>query len=336
MSTLSSRSWLWAAKGLLLGGILVAAWAIARGPLVAHGQVANALVLDLTVTLPLAYLFVLRGTSVPRLTVLPVFGFCLFYASSILPPGNSWLQTIRTWAVPLLEAGTLGVLGWTVWRARRRFHSLAREGFDPLERLRHTLELEFPSPKLGRILAFELAVVHYGLLQWRGPGRAGNTFTYHQRNAAPAILAAVLFLVLTELFGLHFLVALWSPLAAWILTAGSAYFALQVIAHLKAVLFRPIVLTEHELLLRCGLLGDARIPLTSIERIEPWGQPFPGQQGELRVAPAGKLLGPNVRLQLADSQIFHGIYGLEREGQVFFLEVDEPEQLIEAVRSRQS
>lgn len=334
MSTSLPRLLPLTAKSALLAGILVSCWVVARGPLVAQERVAKAIVLDLAVTLPLAYLFLLRGTRVPRLTVLPVLGLGLAYAAWILPAGNVWLQTVRTWAVPALEVATLATLGWTLWRARRAYGALADDGYDLPERLRETLRRVFPSPRLGKVLAFELAVVHYALLAWRGRRPAAERFTYHRNNAAPVVLGAVMFLVLTELFGLHFLIAQWSPLAAWLLTASSAYFALQILAHFKAVLFRPVEIGATEIRLRCGLLGDARVPLAALERVELWTQPFPAAAGDLRIAPAGKLLGPNVCLRLREEVVWAGFYSLERRARAFYLQLDEPERFVSAVQAR--
>lgn len=312
-----------AAKAIFLFGILTLAFVISRSSLIARPQMPYAIAIDLTITVPLAYLFFVRKTSISKLTAIPVFIFCLFFASYILPQENSLLHFLKLTVFPALEIGVLSFAGYTIFKARKTFQSLKTRNFDVMENLRLTLAKEFPSPALGKAAAFEIAVLYYAFFKWRVAKQNENTFTYHRETGVLALLAIFIFLILAETVALHFVIANWSEIAAWILTALSAYFTFQIFAHAKAVLFRPIELQENEIFLRFGIIGDAQIDYLAIEKVEIAQQQFPPNPDTIKMTAAGKLAAPNVKITLRDAGIFNGFYGFEKKAKTILLAVDE-------------
>lgn len=323
-----------AIKTIFLFGILTTAFIISHTSLIAHPQMSYAIAIDLTLTLPFAYLFFIRKTSVSKLTAIPVFIFGLFFASYILPQENSLLHFLKLTVFPALEIGVLSFAGYAIFKARKTFQALKARNFDVLENLRQTLADVFPSPALGKAAAFEIAVFYYAFFKWRGEKPDKNTFTYHREKGVLALLAIFIFLILAETVALHFVIANWSVIAAWILTALSAYFAFQIFAHAKAVLFRPIELRESELFLRCGIIGDARIEYFAIEKVEIIQQQFPPNPDAIKMTAAGKLTAPNVKITLRDAGIFNGFYGFEKKIKTILLAVDESEKFKTALENK--
>lgn len=315
-----------AAKTIFLFGILTISLMVSRSSLVAHPQMPFAIVIDLTFTLPLAYLFFIRKTKISKLTAIPVFVFGLFFATLILPQENSLLSILKMTVFPALEIGVLGFAGYTIFKARKTFRTLKTKGFDTMENLRETLASEFPSPALGKAAAFEITVFYYAFLKWRGAKRSENSFTYHREKGVLALISVFIFLILAETAALHFIVENYSKIIAWILTVTSAYLVLQLFAHLKAIIFRPIVLGKNEIFVRCGILGDAKIGYDKIEKIENLNQEFIKEKDAVKIVVAGKLTAPNVKIILRETQVFTGFYGIERKFKTMYLSIDEAEK----------
>lgn len=324
-----------ATKASFLFAVVIMSLLVSRNSwLISHPQMPYAIVFDLTFTLPLAYLFFIRKARISKLTAIPVFVFGLFFASFILPSENSLLHVLKMTVLPALEIGVLGFAGYTIFKARKTFQTLKTQDFDLMENLRQTLAREFPSPALGRAAAFEIAVFYYAFFKWRGEKRDENTFSYHREKGVSALISVFIFMILAETIVLHFLVANWSSVAAWILTALSAYFVFQIFAHFKAVLLRPIKLGENEISIRCGIIGDAKIGYAKIEKIELVNQPFDGEKDALKITAAIKMIAPNVKITLRDAEVYNGFYGFEKKFAAIFLVIDEAEKFKFAIENK--
>ena len=334
MNTINLQLLTNAAKAIFLFGILTLAFFVSRSSLIANPQMPYAIAIDLTITVPLAYLFFIRKTSISKLTAIPIFIFGLFFASFILPQENSLLHVLKLTVFPALEIGVLSFAGYTIFKARKTFQSLKARNFDVMENLRQTLAKEFSSPAFGKAAAFEISVFYYAFFKWRAAKRDENSFTYHRETGVLALLSVFIFLILAETVALHFLIANWSATAAWITTALSAYFAFQIFAHIKAIISRPIKLGEKEISLRCGIIGDAKIKYDSIEKIEVFNQQFSSDKGAVRLTAAGKLTQPNLKITVREAENFEGFYGFEKKFETIFLAVDEAEKFKTKVENK--
>ena len=322
-------------KAAVLLSIIAVCFAVSRSSLiVSHPQINLGITLDLTLTLPFAYLFFIRKTKISKLTAIPVFIFGLFFASFILPQENSLLHILRLFVFPALEIGVLGFAGYTIFRARKTYKSFDEKNSDTMENLRQTLAVEFPSPALGRAAAFEIAVLYYAFFKWRGEKPEENLFTYHRETGVLALLSIFIFLVLAETVALHLIIANWNAVAAWILTALSVYFALQIFAHGKAVLLRPIKLGENDIMVRCGIIGDAQIAYEKIKEIETIKPPFEDETDAIKLTAARKLTAPNVKITLREAEILNGFYGVEKKFKTILLAVDQAEKFKAAIENK--
>ena len=182
-----------AAKILVLGAIISVIVLISRqSELIAHPAMVNAVIFDLTLSLPFTYWLFIRRTSVSQLTVIPVFIFGLYLASALLPGGNAVLTNIKTFFLPVLEISVLSYAGCLILKSRKAFKVLRIEKLDVLESLREALAAGFPVPAAGRAAAFELAIIYYAFFKWRRK-LDENSFTYHRRNGSLTLLAVFIF-----------------------------------------------------------------------------------------------------------------------------------------------
>ncbi len=317
----------WAIKLAILLSVAAAIVLIGQSSLAAaHPLVASAVTIDLIFTVPIAYFFLIRKTSLPKITVAPVFFLCVLVATAVVPTdGRSLLDTVVKFGVPLVELIVLGYLGFRLFRTRRNFIANALPGRDLMERLRDAFAQELKPAIVAGAAAFEVGTFTYAFLKWRRPA---SGFTYHKLNSPVLLMLVFLFLLAAETVVVHILLAMISETAAWIATALSAYFAIQIIAHLKALMLRPILLTNNELLIRCGILGDAAIRLNNIEKIERSSQSQNADWPEIIITPLGQLSQPNVSIHLIEPATVYGVYGIERRVSRISFSVDEPERFI--------
>ncbi|HMQ03160.1 MAG TPA: hypothetical protein PKD26_04535 [Pyrinomonadaceae bacterium] len=311
----------------LIGGIVL----IARSQLVESSDLmATAVAIDFVVTIPLVYFLVIRRTTVPQISIVPVFLLSVLAAWVLVPDdGRFFLNAVIMYAVPAAELFVFAYLGYRVLRTRKAFLDEKAAGRDLMERLRGAFVKELKPPFVARAAAFELGVLIFAVFKWRAPKAA--KFTYHRRNGAVTLLVVFLALLAVETAVVHLLLALWSSVAAWLATAMSFYLAIQMLAHLKALRLRPIELTDPELRLRCGILGDTVIMRKVIESAEPIVQTDDAVDG-VDLVPLGGMSQPNVRLTLSEPTTLFGVYGSKRRGSIIRLCVDDPTGFVNALK----
>lgn len=255
----------------------------------------------------------------------------MFFAWLILPADNQILfQWIKLFALPVLEVGTLGYVGFIFYKSRKTYQSLNQKSGDVVEILRETLAKEFPIALAANALTFEITVFYYAVIGWKAK-RGENSFTYHKKSGIVALLSVVIFIVAVETLVVHILIALWSGIFAWILTIISVYFLFQVFAHLKAVFQRPIEVTGDKIFLRYGIFGDAVIDLENIEKVENTSAPFENENGTSKLAFLGELEQHNLKIVLKDEVILNGFYGIKTKVKTLYLFVDEIENFRRAI-----
>ena len=301
----------------LLGSLV----AISQSSLVSNDDdlVRTALAIDFLFTVPIIYFFLIRKTSIPPITVVPVFLASFALASLSLPDGIGLISVAGWVLVPTVELLVFGYLIFRIYRTRRAYQDEANQ-FDLMERLRNAFVRELKPPFIAQAAAFEVAILAFAFLKWRRPKERG--FSYHRTNGSLPTLAVFLFLLVAETVGLHFLLSIWSSRLAWIVTALSIYFIVQIVAHLKALYLRPIVVTRSSVFVRCGILGDAVIRRESVESAEIVNGA--DDVDGIDLLPLGGMSQPNVRLTLTEPAAVNGLYGFESRGSVVRLYLDDP------------
>jgi len=292
---------------------------------VAHADlVAIGMTLDLLVVVPAAYwALVVRRTRVPLVTIVPVVFASLVAASYVLlADRQAPLRVAESLAIPL----EVGAISWIAWRATR---ALRRAGeavdADPIERIRRAGFDLMRNERAAAIFATEIAVLYYGLFSWfraRPHAPVGSVAVPHyRRSGRGSVLVVLLVLFAGEGLAIHLFVARWSPLAAWFLTAGTAYVALWLVADHRATILRPILVGCDEVVIRAGLRCTARVPRAMIERCGP-ERPGSGRE----VVSLASLSGPTRWITLREPVVAEGPYGLRRRVRAFGIVPDVPDE----------
>jgi hypothetical protein len=224
-------------------------------------------------------------------------------------------------------------MGWIGWRAATALRQARRDtAADPLEQLERAALTLLRQAQAAAIFATEIAVLYYAFGSWRARPHvpAGATaFTHHERSGHGGIVLAVLLIVAAEGLAVHFLIAHWSVLVAWILTISSAYVAVWLFADYRATVLRPI-LVGQDVLIRAGLRWTLRFARTEIAAVER-RQPNCGKEC-LNLTFLGT---PTLWITLAEPVVARGPYGLRRRVRAIGLEPDAAEGLSEALGARE-
>ncbi len=178
--------------------------------------------------------------------------------------------------------------------------------------------------EIPAFLASEIAMLHFAFGTWRKPVAESNRgYSYHRKAGYSAVLATIMMVGAVELFAVHLLVQRWSPTAAWLLTALSAYGLIWLIGDYQAIRRRPIMLTRDGLELRLGIRWRLHIPWNLVRELRTVGHAFtaPKRRDYLNAVVFG---APRYVIDLEQPVTASGPYGIERQVTQVGFTVDDP------------
>jgi hypothetical protein len=283
-----------------------------------------ALTADLLLTIPLVYYLLIRKTTIPKTTVIPVMILGLIIGSYFMPQENqSYLILFKVWALPLIEFAVLTYVIFKVRSALKTYKTKTGSTTDFFTALKSTCSEILPK-QLVVPLATEIAIIYYGFFHWKTLHLEENEFTYHKKSGTPALFGALILAIGVETIAFHFLLARWNELGAWVLTALSIYASLQVFGFAKSLSKRPISINHDSLVLKYGILNEVELPFSNISSIEYSSKPLVKSKLTTTLSPLGQAEKHNVVVQLKNEQIATGIYGLKKRFSVIGFHVDNP------------
>lgn len=293
-----------------------------------------AITADLILIVPLVYFLLIRKTSIPKTTVIPMMVLGLAIGTYFLPKeGQTYLTLFRVWALPVIEVSVLTFVVIKVRSAIKTFKALKDGTPDFFHALKSTCCEIFPRKVVSPIVT-EIAVFYYGFMHWRTIPLSANEFSYHKKSGTPALLGALIFIIAIETVVFHYLLMSWSSVAAWTLSALSIYSGIQIFGFAKSLTKRPICVNEDSLALKYGILNEVEIPLEDIEAIELSGSPLAEDKLTRTLSPLGEMESHNVILHLKNEHTLTGLYGIKRNFRVLGLHIDEAEGFKKALHNK--
>ena len=320
---------------LLMGSLVI----ISKSSLFAQQPQALSLgiTVDLLLTVPVLFYFLIRKTNIPNTTVVPVLLIGVLVCSAILPADRQqYLSLFKTWGLPVVEIGILSYIVYRLRQAIKRFRINSGESPDFFTTLKKTCE-QFLPKGLVMPVATEIAVFYYGFVYWKRRKLRENEFSYHRDSGSVSLLAAIIFIVAIETVVFHILLMKWSYMAAWILTAISIYSGLQLFGFLKSMGKRPIVIQGDRLILRYGIMAETEIDLKDIASVELSSADLRLDGETRKLSFLGSLESHNVVLRLKEENELTGFYGRTREYRNIAFYVDDKtrfRELLEACLSQ--
>jgi hypothetical protein len=287
---------------------------------------AAALVLDMAVLVPVAYyVLVVRRFGWPVVSVAGVFVLSLIAATRVIPHDYRSVLTPVEVVAALTEVAIIGFILWKVAGGARRYRAaLAGEaGDDTLATIRGAARRVIDSPRVADILAFEMALIYYGLLSWRrspveGPGR----YPAYRTTGYGAVLLGIGVMLAAELIAVHVIVHLyWSTVGAWILSLLSAYAGVWLLAEWQVHRLRPISLDADALRLRSGLRWEVEVAYDNITSMGRVSALEDKPRGTLDLVPFGDAL---FEVTTDAPVVACGPYGIRRSTTRIRFTVDDP------------
>ena len=154
------------AYSLLIVGLVVL-YFLASDPshYAAHYLFEIAITVDFAFLLPLVYLLLIRRSSIPNVTVLPIFALSMVLAFYSIPAQyQGAIQWVELWVLPMVELSVLSFVGYKFYQIRKACKgSVNAEESDPYDAMVMACEKAFPGVA-GRLLTLELSMLYYGLL----------------------------------------------------------------------------------------------------------------------------------------------------------------------------
>ncbi|NER18095.1 hypothetical protein [Spongiivirga citrea] len=286
-------------------------------------DLALAISIDFLITMPFIYWLLVRKTKIPTTTVIPFFIASTILASFLIPlEHQSFINTVKTWAIPVLEIGVLSYVGSRIYLTRKNYKKNILDQPDIANAIQDSCEEILPK-SIASFLANEISVFYYAFFKWKKHTPVKNEFTYHKKSGSITVFAALLFVVAIETVALHLILNKWSPLAAWIATGVSIYSAIFLIGIIKSIPRRLIKVKEKELFIPYGIFGFTRIEYKNIKSINTGKISVLNNEKLIGVSPFLENESPNVSIETDRPITVNGLYGMKKKTTKVVFTVDE-------------
>lgn len=294
-------------------------------------QLSSAITLDLVFTIPFLYFLLIRKRAISKITVASIFVIGIVIASFIIPTEHQLiLSYVKTFAFPVIEAGVLGFILFKIFKIVQTYKMTKVDSLDFYEVLKTATKEVFPN-RVGTLLATEIAVIYYSLINWKNYTLKENEFSYYKKSGIKSVIGVFIFLILIETFAVHIIILKWSHVAALILTFLSLYTCLQFFGLMRSMSKRPIVIKDGKLFLKYGFFTETTIDLEEIVAIKMTARSLPEDSGMVKLSPLDMLDSHNIILTLKNEHTLIGFYGIKKSYKSIAIFIDEKEKFVEAL-----
>ena len=317
---------------LMIGLVLITQFALFNTN---SSQLSIGITIDFVLTIPLVYFLLIRNHSIPKITVVPIFVLGIVVASFILPKDQQeYLSLAKNWLLPVVELTVISILLWKVRKLIQQFKVVKNTTLDFYDAIKQAAKEILPQ-QVAPIFATEIAMIAYSIFKWKKPEVSTIHFTSYKDNGIIALLSIVMFLVIVETFVFHLLITGWSTTLAWVLSIVSVYTGFQILGHLKALIFRSTTIVEGTLYLRNGILGDVKVDIGNIKKVECTEVIIEDENNEVRnLSLLRDLEGHNIALYFSEPIVLEQAYGFSKKAKVLLLYVDDPKRFSETISSK--
>lgn len=280
--------------------------------------IATAVVFDLVIVFPLAaYLFVVRPMKWPVASALPFVVLGMVVASVIVPTQHqSTLSMLKNLAAPV----EIGLVAWLIWRVKKAASTAKGSAIhDPMERIGSFARALVGSNRAAEILKTEVAVFHYAL-SLRPGSHAPESHTpvaYHERSGHLGMVMAAMTILSLEGIFVHVMVAKWSVLIAWLLSLGTLYVGVWLVADYRAAVRRPILVGAGAIVFRAGLRWHIEVKREDIALVSRTRPEEPA-----KIINMTFLSEPSLWITFKEPIVAHGAYGTRKSVSIVGIEPD--------------
>jgi len=289
---------------------------------------------DLILLAPLTFYFLSKG-KMSKLIVGLFVSAGIITAYFIIPESEQFhFNLIRYFLLPAIELAIIGSIVYVTYKTISGSKKRTNERTDYLIAFQDSGVKAFKNDFFGKLFGSELAMIHYAFFDWKSKPISESEFSYHKKNGTISLLVGILMVITIETIGVHFLLAQWSAIAAWVLTIFSLYTFVMLLAHLKAIIRRPHKLHSESLELKLGLFGTTNIPFQKIEKIEFINKVSDDiKKSACQCTALGDMESFNTVIELKDEIECEFIYGIRRKCKTLLVCIDDKEQFERKLRT---
>ncbi|WP_386060254.1 hypothetical protein [Thalassobacillus hwangdonensis] len=317
-------------------------------------RIGLATAIDLTIILPLLIYFFGFRKRMSWLLLCALIFWGLILANWMIPGGADAYLSYFNHSVIVLEAGVIFLELVLFIAIVKRFPTLIKNYKQDKADHHHFLlsfskaiqrTFTFSNPRLNkfqltlRILATDIAAIYYSLFSWKKkPPVGANAFTFHKDGGYQAVFLMLVHAMVLEIIAVHVMVAQYSHVAAWVITALDIYTLLFIISDYQAIRLSPVVLDESGVHFQKGIRVYGFIPWEMVRGVEQNSQ-TPEEVGKDKQSIALALHGlekdpiPYV-LELKDSVKVHQIFGIKKTVDRIYLKMDDPQKFNESINQK--
>lgn len=283
---------------------------------------------DIALIIPLVYFLFIRNSSIPKITVVPVFILSLIAAFQVIPNDyHSTLNRIEMLVAPI-ELSIIGFLIYKVIQLNKRLEQTKGGLRNFPERMRQVLLDLKARPILANVASTESSLFYYTFAGWKRPSvLQENEFSNYRESGYKSIFVLILFLLPVETFVLHYWLSSFSIVLAWLLTGISLYSLFFIFGDRNAIRHRPVSVTSSGLDLVTGIRWKVFIPFELIDKVElREGDNFSEKFVNLSSFGHG-----NVVILLKEKIEARGIYGIKKSTDKLVLSIDDKDKFFELI-----
>ncbi len=173
--------------------LIVAMVSLIKSPLflLNPSKLSLAITIDLLFTIPLVYLFLIRKTTVPKITVVTLCIPGMVICTIILPEKHQeYLRLFKIWVLPVVELSILSYVIYNLRKVIKRFRQNKQNSLDFFTVLKDTCYSILPKMAVIPIVT-EIAVMYYGFWYWKKRELKENEFSYHKNSGIVSLLIAI-------------------------------------------------------------------------------------------------------------------------------------------------
>lgn len=301
-------------------------------------ELVNALTLDFVITAPICYYIIIRKQRIPNFTALPLAFLALFVASVIFPsPHQALISKLQVILLPLIELYISIQIVRKILEIFKNYQKIGTHTPDFYDALVEATEGSLPR-SIGKIIATEIAVLYF-LFHPKGAKDICNMqYSYHRESGTSLVLSTFVGIILIETFALHIILASLNTTIAWILTGLSIYTCLQVIALMRSLGKRPIIIDDDErkIYLRYGFFTSAVLNINEISKIQVTARTLNETENMQKLSPFGAIDNHNLIFHLDKNCTVQNIYGKDKNCSKLALFVDQRDSFIKQIMKIQN
>ncbi|TPG86704.1 hypothetical protein EEL32_12825 [Brevibacillus laterosporus] len=310
-----------------------------------HVYPAKSDMIDLLITLALMFAipFLVNLLVIPnKISLFFAFFVEIFVSKYLIPDAHQrYLDYVIFYFAPLVEVFFICFIFFQIFRLYRESKKQANRELSFYDAMEVALTKLFGNTPLKEVFLSEIKLFYYsfGVLFKKPEIREDISFSYHKTTIIKTMMMVFGLLLAAETVLLHWLLSMWSEIAAWIATAFSIYAAFYIIAFYNSVKYLLCTVTDDRVTLYAGYQSVAVIDIANIEALQSPNMSNvalnPFEKGDPDVINTTLMMdSPSFEIKVKEPAIHYGVFGMKKEFRRIMFKVDEPVRFAQAVRSK--